>query len=156
VLRMQGKTPEEIPHTLRPGCGCAKCKTKRGEYDMLMGDEPSSEIHGADSTQSRLPIHTEKFIARILNIPNRIGELFCRLKKLPQEVCDTWKADQAELDFYGQSGKEILQSYIPEFKHDKLVYFASAYLASIGERVMGMIMAIKIMEEQNTKEKKND
>jgi hypothetical protein len=149
-----GTPVEDIRHVtmgIWNGCQCPDCKTKRFELFPETDSQASS-----GPTPLRLPsLIDEEIAGRILNLPNRIGEVFSRVTRAPKEVVDVWTTAEKDLEIMGRYGKALEQRYMnmPNFQHKELLEFSIWYFGELGVRVSTTIMILKMQKTESEKKK---
>lgn len=148
----QGVHPRNIPHSnygFWRGCQCVECKTKRNE--MVQPAASENTVQKLDPLVLR-EIFTEDVAAQIINTPNRCGEIFSRIKKLPKEAIEVWDTPAKELEVYGKLGNRLAQIYdLPEFKHKELILLMGYMTLQFSMRATTTLLILKTTQEERQK-----
>lgn len=145
-----GTHPRDIAHLKWgrwKGCQCLDCKAARNEIHKATG---AQSINPDPATDAFKDLIDEEIAAAILNTPNRMGEIFCRVKKLPKEALEVWDVPEKELKVYGRLGKRISDLYItlPDFKHKELFLLGIYEGSQFSMRVATTLLILKTTQEE--------
>jgi hypothetical protein len=142
-----GVPVEELDHFafgISNACQHQECKERRYEFYP----EEVHQVSNLPPPPALPSIIDEEIAGAILNVPNRLGEMFARIAKAPKEVIEVWKPDDKEIEAYGRYGKALEKEYLPQldFKWRNLILVGIWYGMQLGGRAITTITIMKTQE----------